>query len=346
MLKGCWPSVRPSYQNASADSILRRWALVYSPTICVVSIFVALTWLGLSINNQTFRGKDLVVVITYFAALLIFECILLVHIAIRHQRATKLSQEPSCAESPPQAVAAVTTNYGGSPTLAMAAIENMEYVQNLPRPSVPRASLAKVVAEHPQKPGSRSDNAMPPTISARRPSPHQPQNFPALCEPYHPNARPEITRPPTAAAYMPQPPSLPVPQSTADLRSSWDLAMASNRQSTAAQAPASTPPPTELDKAEAHVALFVEPHSAPGRPIVQDERHATLRIPETSHGSAFPRNVPPRQSTQKMSRASLDERAHQPPQLQLQSPGSNQVRPHSHRHSSLLEKNLIALARA
>jgi hypothetical protein len=87
MPRGCWASFKSSYQHATTDSILRRWALVYLPTICVVSVFVALTWLGPATNNLTFRDKDLVAVITYFAALLVLECILLVHVAIRRQRA-------------------------------------------------------------------------------------------------------------------------------------------------------------------------------------------------------------------------------------------------------------------
>jgi hypothetical protein len=87
MPRSCWASFKSSYQHATIDSILRRWALVYLPTICVVSVFVALTWLGLAMNNLTFGDKDLVAVITYFAAQLVLECILLVHIAIRRQRA-------------------------------------------------------------------------------------------------------------------------------------------------------------------------------------------------------------------------------------------------------------------
>jgi hypothetical protein len=343
MLRDCWSSVRSSYQNATAALILRRLALVYLPTICVISVFVALTWLGLSMNNQTFRNKNLVVVITYFAALLVLECILLAHVVIRRQRTARLSQKPSYVDSSTQTVSTTTNDNGGSP---LPTVENLDHVSNRPRPQVPQASAAEVMAGRPQEPEPPSENVRPPMMSLHRPSLPPSQRVPALCQPYHPSPIPEITRPTTAAAYISQP-SLPAPQIPSALRSSWDLTMASdNHPRISAQPPTSEPLPTPLLQAQDHIKPFAKPASS--KPT---ERHPTPSIPETrplqshNHISALPTNAPPRHRPREMHRASPGARTPQKPQPQPQPhPSTQQSHSQSHSHSSLLEKNLIALA--
>jgi hypothetical protein len=151
----------------------------------------------------------------------------------------------------------------------------------------------------------------------------------------------------------PQSPSLPIPEAATDLRSSWDLTMAANHQSLAAQPPTSSTPPAELFQAETHIQPLTEPPSS-GKPTVRPERQATPSIPEikpskpNNHISAFPPSVPHRQRSHEMHRISPDGRARQQQQLQSksQSPTSQHVQSHSHSHNSLLQKNLIVLAGA
>lgn len=351
MPRDCWAPLKSSYQHATADSTLSRWALVYLPTICVVSVFVALTWLGLSMNNLTFRDKDLLVVITYFAALLVLECILLVHVAIRHQRAATTSQNPPCIESALPTFPDNSKDDIESPGPASRTVENLGHVQTQPTPQVHQPSPAKVIKESPQEPESHNHNIKPFATSSHRPSLSQFQKVPALCQPYHPSTMPEITRPPTAAAYIPQSPNLPIPEATTDLRSSWDLTMATNHQSLAAQPPTSSTPPAELFQAETHIQPLTQPPSS-GKSTVRPERQATPGIPKikplkpNNHTSAFPPSVPHRQRSHEMHRISPDGRARQQqqPQLKSQSPTSQHVQPHSHSHNSLLQKNLVALA--
>jgi hypothetical protein len=82
----------PSYRNPVADSIIRSWDRIYLPAICVVSLFVALAWLGLA------SDRNLVIVITDFAVLLVLEFILLMHVAVRRQKTAKQSQKSCCVD--------------------------------------------------------------------------------------------------------------------------------------------------------------------------------------------------------------------------------------------------------
>jgi hypothetical protein len=347
MPRDCWASLKSSCQHVTADFTLSRWALVYLPTICVVSVFVALTWLGLSMNNLTFRDKDLLVVITYFAALLVLECILLVHVAIRHQRTAMTLQNPPCIESVLPTFSNNSKDDVESPRPASHTVENL----GQPTPQVHQPSPAKVIKGSPQEPESHNHNIKPFATSSHEPSLSQFQRVPALCQPYHPSTMPEITRPPTAAAHMPQSPSLPIPEAATDLRSSWDLTMATNHQSLAAQPPTSSTPPAELLQAETHIQPLTELPSS-GKSTIRLERQATPGIPEikslklNNHTSAFPPSVPHRHGSHEMHRISADGRARQQqqPQLKSQSPASQHVQPHSHSHNSLLQKNLVALA--
>lgn len=220
MPRDCWASLKSSCQHATADSTLSRWALVYLPMICVVSVFVALTWLGLSMNNLTFRDKDLLVVITYFAALLVLECILLAHVAMRHQRTATTSQNPPCIESTLPTLSNNSKNDVENPGPASHTVENLGHVQIRPTPQVDQPSPAKVIEGSPQEPESHNHNIKPFAASSHEPSLSQFQKVPALCQPYHPNTMPEITRPPPAAAHIPQSPSLPILEAATDFRSS------------------------------------------------------------------------------------------------------------------------------
>jgi hypothetical protein len=361
MLRDCWASVRSSSQNATAGSILRRCALVYLPTICVVSVFVALTWLGLSMNNGTFRDKDLVVVITYFAALLVLECILLAQVAICRQRTSRPSPKPSCVEGPAQTTSSSINANVGHPQPENSSVVNLAHVQT----QALRPSVGDVMAERPDEPRSNIETAKPPTTSSQNPS-LQSHKFPALCQPYHPSTTPETNRPPTAVAYMPQQPPnlLPVSPPTPDVRSSWDLSMASDHQSLAVQPLTSAPPPaTTLFQPEASPKASFGPRSSTtssSKPSSQAHYHqATPSIPETkppqgtSHISAFPSNAPAssRHKSREVCNRSKDEPARQ---QVLQSPSQSrgtttpqaepQPQPQPHSHSSLLQKNLIALA--
>jgi hypothetical protein len=337
MPRDCWASLKSSCQHAiPADFTLRRWALVYLPMTCVVSVFVALAWLSPSTSNLTFRDKDVLVAITYFAALLVLECILLVHLAIRHQRTAATSRNPPCIESPGP---------------ASHTVENLGHVQTLPTPLVHQPSSAKVVKESPQEPESHNQNIKPFATSSHGPSQSQFQRVRALCQPYHRSTTPEITRPPTAAAYIPQSPSLSIPEATTDLRSSWDLTMATNHQSLAAQPLASSTPPADLFQAETHIQPLMEPLSS-GKSTVRPERQATGGIPEikplkpNNHISAFPPSVPHRQRSYEMHKISPGgcARQQQQPQPKPQSPTSQHVQPRSHSRDNLVQKNLIALA--
>jgi hypothetical protein len=332
MPRDCWASLKSSCQHATADSTLSCWALVYLPIICVVSVFVALTWLGLSMNNLTFRDRDLLVVITYFAALLVLECILLVHVAIRHQRAATTSQNPPCIESALPTFSNNSKDNVESPGPASHTVENLGHVQTRPTSQVHQPSPARVIKERPQESESHNQNIKPFATSSHGPSLSQFQRVPALCQPYHPNTISEITRPPTAAAYIPQSPSLPIPEAATDLRSSWDLTMAANYQSLAAQPPASSTPPTDLFQAEIHIQPLTEP-SLSGKLTVRPERQATPSITRikplkpNNHTSAFPPSTPHRQGSHEMHRIRLDRRARQQqqPQSKPQSPTSQHV---------------------
>ena len=161
MPRGCWASFKSSYQRATADSILRRWPLVYLPTICVVSVFVALTWLGLAMNNLTFRDKDLLVVITYFAALPVLECIFLAQVALRRQRAATPSQNPPCIELALPTLSNKATDDTEGPRLADHAVENPDHAQTQPIPQVYQPSPTKVVKESLQEPESHNRTIKP-----------------------------------------------------------------------------------------------------------------------------------------------------------------------------------------
>ena len=78
--------VKSACTKASSYAALRRCCLTYIPTVFVVSIFVALTWLGLAMEKGTFENHDLVVVIAYFAALCVVECVLLGNLALKQKR--------------------------------------------------------------------------------------------------------------------------------------------------------------------------------------------------------------------------------------------------------------------
>src|SRR3954447_11143957 len=242
MPRNCWASFKSSYQHVTVDSILRRWALVYIPTICVVSVFVALTWLGLSMNNLTFRDKDLVIVITYFAALLVLECILLAHVVICRQKTTTPSQNPPCMESALPSLSNNSNDDVESPRQSSHTVESLGHVQIWPTVQVHQPSPTKVIKESPQEPESHNQNIKPFATFSHGPNLPQPQRVLAFCQPYHPSTMPEITGPPTAAGYIPQPLNPPVRETTTHLRSSWDLTMATNHQSLAAQPPASSTP--------------------------------------------------------------------------------------------------------
>jgi len=94
--RNCLWSCKSSNHNPTADLILHCWAFIYLPTICVVSLFVVLSWLGLAMNNGTFYDRDLAIVITSFAALVVLECILLTHVAVRRQRTARKSRKSCC----------------------------------------------------------------------------------------------------------------------------------------------------------------------------------------------------------------------------------------------------------
>ena len=64
----------------------------------MVSLFVALAWLGLAMDNRIFRDRNLVIVITDFAALLVLEFILLMHVAVCRQKTAKQSQKSCCVD--------------------------------------------------------------------------------------------------------------------------------------------------------------------------------------------------------------------------------------------------------
>lgn len=353
MLRDCWASLKSSCQHATADSTLSRWALVYLPMICVVSVFVALTWLGLSMNNLTFRDKDLLAVITYFAALLVLECILLVHVAIHHQRTATTSQNLPCIESALPTLSNNSKDDVESPGPASHTVENLGHVQIWPTPQVHQPSPAKVIKGSPQEPESHNHNIKPFATSSHGPSLSQFQRVPVLRQPHHPSTMPEITRPPTAAAHIPQSLSLSIPEAVIDLRSSWDLTMATNHQSLVSQPPTSSTPPAELFQGETHIQPLVEPPSS-GKSAVRPERQATPGIPEVkplkrnNHIFAFPPSVPHRQRSHEMHKIGPDGRARQQqqqqPQSKSQSSTSQRVQPHSHSHNSLLQKNLVALA--
>jgi hypothetical protein len=350
MSRGCWVSFKSSYQHATADSILRRWTLVYLPTICVVSVFVALTWLGLAMNNLTYRDKDLVVVITYFGALLVLECILLAHVAIRRQRTATPSQNPPCVELALPTLSNNAKDNVEDPRPAGHTVENLGHVQTRPLTQVHQPSPTEVTKESLHEPESHNQNIKPLATSSHGPSLPQFPRVPALCQPYHPNTMTEITRTPTTAAYIPQPRSLPVPETATDLRSSWDLTMATNHQSLAAQSLASCTRPAELFQVEPHIQTLTEPLPS-GKSTVRPERQATPGIPEIkplkshNHIPAFPPNVPHRQRTREMPRIGPGGHARQQqPQLKSQSPTSQHVQPQPHSHNSLLQKNLITLA--
>ena len=253
MPRDCWVSFKSSYQHATADSILRRWALVYIPMIFVVSVFVSLTWLGLSMNNLTFRDEDLIVVITYFAALLVLERILLAHVAIRRQRTATPSQNPPCIELALPTLPNNSKDDVEGPRPAGHTVENLAHAQTRPIPQVHQPLPAKVKES---LEGAESHNQ---TIRPLATSPHgsslpQFQRVPALCQPYHTNAMTDITRT--------QPRSLPVPETATGLRSSWDLTMATNHQSLAAQPQTSSTPPAELFQVETHLQTLTEPLSS------------------------------------------------------------------------------------
>src|SRR2546421_4171406 len=311
MPRDCWAFLKSSCKHATADSTLSRWALVYLPTICVVSVFVALTWLGLSMNNLTFRDKDLLVVITYFAALLVLECILLVHVAIRHQRAAMTSQNPPCIKSALPTFSNNSRDDVESPGPASHTVDTLGHVQIRPTPQVHQPSPAKVIKGSPQEPESHHHNIKPFATSSHGPSLSQFQRVPALCQPYHPSTMPEITKPRTAAAHIPQSPSLPIPEAATDLRSSWDLTIATNHQSLVAQPPTSSTPPAELFQAETHIEPLTEPPSS-GKSAVRPERQATPGIPEIkplkrkNHIFAFSPSVPHRQRSHEMHRIGPD----------------------------------------
>jgi hypothetical protein len=358
MLKDCWPSLRSSWQNATFDSILRRWALVYLPTVCVVSVFVALTWLGLSMNNSTFRDKDLVVVITYFAALLVLECILLSHVAIRRQRTTRLSPKLLCVEASTETMSSGANANVARPKPATSTAENLDQAQYQPRPQVLHALPTQVTAERLREPVPHSEQPTPSASSSHPIGPLPSQRVPALCEPVNSSPTHETNRPLTAATYIPEP-SLPVLPPTPDHPSSWNPSMANNHQSRLAVSPPSSPPPPRpaLLQAEAPMKPSSAAPPAPA-PTVPPERRATPHIPETkplkihTQISAVPSTAPPARKSRPMYRATgaVEEHERQQPQPQPQphSPGApqvqSQVQPQSRSHSSLLQKNLIALA--
>jgi hypothetical protein len=353
MLRDCWPSVRSSSQNATGGSILRRCALVYLPTICVVSVFVALTWLGLSMNNGTFRDKDLVVVITYFAALLVLECVFLTHVAIRRQRTVRPSPKPPCVEDSAQTAPSFTNgNVGHHAQPANPSAVNLAHVQSQLGPEIPRPSVVgNMMAERPHE-ATTSDLEItkPPTSSSPNPSLPQSHKFPtALCQPYHPSTTPEVNRPPTAVAYIPpHPPGLPVPpQPMPDIRSSWDLTMANDHQSLAVQPLTTAPPVATLFQPEARPKPpFEPPSAASGNPSTRPDHQATETHPLQSdnHISAYPTSTPARHKSRETYSRSTGGRACQQPQSHSQSPGAQRVQPQPHSHSSLLQRNLIALA--
>lgn len=69
------------------------------------------------------------------------------------------------------------------------------------------------------------------------------------------------------------------PAAAADIRSSWDLTMATNHQSLAAQPPASSTPPAELFQVKTHIQTATEPLSS-GKSTFRPERQVTSGIPE------------------------------------------------------------------
>ena len=90
MLKNCWPSLGSWYRYEACES--RRWVLVYLPTIFVLSVFVAIIWLGLGMTNGTFGKKDLEVLGPWFFALFVLETLLFAHVVFLRRKSRRLSQ--------------------------------------------------------------------------------------------------------------------------------------------------------------------------------------------------------------------------------------------------------------
>lgn len=239
MLRDWSALVRSSFQGVTTRAVIRLYALVYLPTTFLVSLFVALTWLGLSMSNGTFRDEDLVIVITYFAALLVLECILLAHVALRGRMMAGLNNQGRGSES-------------STPTT-----ESQGQLELHPRPDGPVPLPDGGMAERRSGPIPHIKESSTCTGSPDPPRLLPLQKVPALCQPYHPSRRPEINRPTTAAAYTPKPYS-PVAETATNLRLPWDLTMSETCVSATCQSPGSAPRPAAFSQAEAHVNSSAE----------------------------------------------------------------------------------------
>lgn len=260
MSRNCLWSCKSSNHNPTADLILHCWALIYLPMICVVSLFMVLSWLGLAMNNGTFYDRDLAIVITPFAALVVLECILLVHVAVRCQKtARKLRKSCCCVDDAcMQTTSTLTKNNVAIPQSATFPPEHVGEVQSQFRAQFPQSSTVKVIAESTQGPDLHTQTSSSSTHIWHPPTLLPSQKVPAMCQPYHPSTTTsEITRPPMAAAYILQP-TLATPPSAMDLRSSWDLAMANNHQRGALEPSASARLPSTPLQVESHTKASAE----------------------------------------------------------------------------------------
>jgi hypothetical protein len=290
MSRNCWWLCKSSNHNPAADLLIHCWALIYLPTICVVSLFVVIPWLALAMNNGTFYNRDLAIVITSFAALVVLECILLVHVAVHRQRTARKSRKSCCCvdDACMQTTSTLTKNNVAIPQSATFLPEHVGEVQSQFRAQFPQSSTVKAIAESTQGPDLHTQVSSSSTRLWHPPRLLPSQKVPALCQPYHPSTTTsEITRPPTAAAYIPQP-TLATPPSTMDLRSSWDLAMANNHQRSALEPSASarlasTPLPVEsLTKASVETPILYREqgsHSVRAAQQFENPRDQNVRDP-------------------------------------------------------------------